>query len=119
MNEQIYNDLMQRLDVLSEKFGVVSSELFRQALMWNYVLACLDILSFAFLLGMTIWAWKMKLDGDYEPSPRDFGIFAWRIVGIIMTVISIYTDIPNALMRFSAPTLGVVKIVLGFMGGNS
>ena len=123
MNIDQFNEIMTRLDSISEKLETVGIGLYQQALVVNYVYAYIE--TFMVLLIISIFSislYKITRKGAWEyngwsdcgeattPSTMIFTIFA------VFSFISIVAYVPMAIsdiaLRFSAPSIGAIKILM-------
>jgi hypothetical protein len=119
MNEQIYNDLMARLDVLAEKMGTVGSVLYQQALLWNYVKAGAELGLELFFIGMVIWSWHIRIaKEDYDYGANEHAVVTWifRALASIALLITTTVGMPECIARFSAPSIGAINLLLRSVG---
>ncbi len=116
MNEEIYNDLMQRLDIIAEKLETTGTLLFKQAMYWNYAYAAMDILFWLIAVAGTWISWTRKITKDdfdgYDPKERVFVIWIFRGISTIALIVATFAALPDAAFRLCAPMLGALKLLL-------
>lgn len=116
MSEEIYNDLMQRLDIIAEKLETTGALLFKQAMYWNYAYAAMDILFWLIAAAGTWLSWTRKITEDdyngYEPTERVYVIWVFRCISIIALIGATLANLPDAAFRLCAPMLGALKLLL-------
>lgn len=119
MTTEMYNDIMQRLDVIGQKLEVAGTVIFQQAMVWNYAFAWADITLIVMLCAVCIIAWTRKLTEenswvDYSggmPTSRAIIVWTLRLLFSLIAPIVLVAELPNIIMRFSCPILGALQLI--------
>ena len=120
MNEELTREVLDRLDVVAEKIEVAGGVLFQQAICANYAIAACELLGVITCITLLIICLKIIREKDAfetgdcsEVQPRTIIAIVGGVIIGIMTIPMLFHTLPDAIIRFAAPTLGAIRTIMG------